>query len=80
MDSHNSEQIDLAAYEIYKQTRSKYLRTSLTSLNEFEIERKINREWQNMTNKEKFPFVKLIEENPNLMERTCQANAAHYKN
>jgi hypothetical protein len=80
MDSHNSEQIDLAAYDIYKQTRRKHLRNNIPSIKESDIELKIIWEWENMTSKEKFPFIKIIEENPRLLDRTCQASEAHSNN
>ena len=79
MNSRNSFEIDLAAFNIYKKSRRESLKIDLPTLKEEDIELRLIGEWDNMTEKEKFPFFKIIEDNPRLLETTCQASRAHNK-
>lgn len=79
MNNRNSYELDLAAFSIYKKVRRDNLKTNLPTLNKADIEPRIFNEWENMTEKEKLPYVKLVEDNPRVFENICQASSAHHK-
>ena len=78
MDSRNSNEIDLAAFSVFKRDRREIIKMEFPEYREYDIERRLNCEWANMTNKEKFPFIKIVEENPNITASSCQASSAHH--
>jgi hypothetical protein len=77
MDSHTSHEIDCAAYAAFKKSRKEHLKIDFPNLKEQDMEKRLAGEWFDMTEKEKMPFIRIVEENPLILERTCEGSTAH---
>ena len=79
MDSHSTEEIDSGSYLIFKSSRIQKLKEEFPKLKEADLEIRLMQEWANMTEKEKLPYVKIVEDNPNMMDSACSLSSAHHK-
>ena len=68
MDTHSNHEIKRAAFSVFKKSRKDHLKIDFPTLKDFDIEKRLAGEWQNMSEKEKFPFVKTVEENPLIID------------
>ncbi len=75
MDSHNTHEIDCAAYAAFKKSRKDHLKIDFPKLKEIDIEKRLSGEWMNMSEKEKIPFIKIVEDNPMIYNPACNCAA-----
>lgn len=64
MDSRNSHEIETAAWALFKKSRKEHLKIDFPNLRDQDIERRLMGEWENMSEFEKFPYIKQVEDHP----------------
>jgi hypothetical protein len=79
MDSHTSHEIDCAAFAAFKRSRKDHLKIDFPNLKDQEIEKRLAGEWRELTENEKMPFIKIVEDNPFVFRGTCESDPAHNK-
>jgi hypothetical protein len=80
MDSHTSHEIDCAAYSAFKRSRKDHLKIDFPNFKDQEIEKRLAGEWRELTETEKMPYIKMVEDNPIVFRGTCESDPAHNKN
>jgi hypothetical protein len=80
MDSHTSHEIDCSAYAAFKRSRKDHIKIDFPSIKDREIEERLAREWMELTENEKMPYIKIVEDNPIVLKGTCLTDSAHCKN
>jgi hypothetical protein len=80
MNSHSSHEIDCAAYAAFKRSRKGHLKVDFPSMKEKDIEEKLAGEWIELSEIEKMPYIKIVEDNPIALRGTFENNSASCNN